>query len=180
VGKFQLPRQATSSSVGVILNGQVCDCEKTSRLPFSRLGMRDVVMVLSTLSLQLCRSCSVDSLDTPVSLPACVRKIHRSICWLTTGFIIVIAASVDPPKAMFIYRQRCSPCKYNQNPPTPDLPSSLYPLISLTHSHPLPPMTSFHRVTLPSAQATAKTFPARLHETLHTASGKSGSGLSDP
>lgn len=59
-------------------------------------------------------------------------------------------------------------------------PRPLYPLISLTHSHPLPPMTSFHRVTLPSAQATAKTFPARLHETLQTASGKSGSGLSDP
>jgi hypothetical protein len=98
-----------------------------------------------------------------------------------TALILVIIALVDPLEAMFIYRQKRFPVKYNRDPPTPSLsPCLLYPLISLTHSHPLPPMTSFHRVTLPSAQATAKTFPARLHETLHTASGKSGSGLSDP
>lgn len=71
--RFNSPGQATSSSIGVILNNQVCGCEKISRLPFSRIGMRNVVLVLSTLALQLRRSCSVDSIDTPVSLSACVR-----------------------------------------------------------------------------------------------------------
>lgn len=41
---------------------------------------------------------------------------------------------------------------------------------SLTHSHP-PFKFSFHSVTFPSPQLTAKMFPARLHETRHTTSG---------
>lgn len=42
--------------------------------------------------------------------------------------------------------------------------------MSLTHSH-VPRRFSFHNVTFPSPQLTARMFPARLHDTRHTTSG---------
>lgn len=143
---------------------------------------------VSTLAISQPRVCGVNEAAWSLSV---VDKVKW--CRLLSAYLLLRIASASsrsphsfsPIARRSIHSKPCSyivkgrfPVKYNHDPPTSGL--SLYPLISLTHSHPLPPMTSFHRVTLPSAQATAKTFPARLHETLHTASGKSGSGLSDP
>lgn len=48
-------------------------------------------------------------------------------------------------------------------------------VISLIHSQPFPPITSFHKLTLPSAQLTARMLPAKDQETFQTASGNLGS-----
>lgn len=146
---------------------------------------------VSTLSISQPRVCGVNEAAWSLSV---VDKVKW--CRLLSAYLllrIASASSRSPHSFSPTARRsiRSKPCSYivksvsplntiTTHRPLVSHPRPLYPLISLTHSHPLPPMTSFHRVTLPSAQATAKTFPARLHETLHTASGKSGSGLSDP